>query len=140
VIRDGNLLRLPGHEIRLRGEEQTLADKIKALLRKSRFAPPDLKQIESDIGIGQARLREVIRLMEREKSIIRVAIDMYFLTDSVDEMKRSLREHFSKETQITPASVRDLFGTSRKYTIPLLEFFDREGITVRAGDTRRLRA
>jgi selenocysteine-specific elongation factor len=139
VVRDGNLLRLPKHEIRLKGEEHALAEKIKVLLRKSPFAPPELKQIENETGIAQGKLREVIRVMERERSIVRVATDMYFLTDSVDKIKRSLKEHFSKESQITPGAFRDLLGTSRKYTIPLLEYLDREGITIRAGDVRRLR-
>jgi selenocysteine-specific elongation factor len=140
IVRDGNLLRLPQHQIRLAGEEHALAEKIKVLLRKSPLAPPDLKQIENEIGIGQAKLREVIRVMEREKSIIRVTTDMYFLTDSVEKIKRSLRQHFSKDSQITPAGFRDLLGTSRKYTIPLLEYLDREGITIRAGDVRRLKS
>jgi selenocysteine-specific elongation factor len=110
------------------------------LLRKTPLAPPDLKQIESETGIKTVRLREVIRVMEREKSIVRVATDMYFLAESVDKVKKSLREHFSKEKQITPAGFRDLLGTSRKYTIPLLEYLDREGVTMRAGDFRRLKS
>jgi selenocysteine-specific elongation factor len=41
---------------------------------------------------------------------------------------------------MTAASFRDLIGSSRKYTIPLLEYFDREGLTIRIGDVRRLKA
>jgi selenocysteine-specific elongation factor len=55
-------------------------------------------------------------------------------------VKGTLYEHLSEKSDITPASFRDLFGTSRKYTIPLLEYFDREGITIRVGDTRRLKS
>ena len=139
VARDGSFLRLPKHEVRLKGAEQTLADKIKAALGKTPAAPPDLKQSESETGVGGARLKELIRVMEREKAIVRVAPDMYFLADSIEKIKGSLREHLSKQKQITPADFRDLLGTSRKYTIPLLEYFDREGITIRAGDVRRLK-
>ena len=39
---------------------------------------------------------------------------------------------------MTAASFRDLIGSSRKYTIPLLEYFDRDGLTIRIGDIRRL--
>jgi selenocysteine-specific elongation factor len=55
-------------------------------------------------------------------------------------VKRALHEEFSEKGDITPAMFRDRFGTSRKYTIPLLEYFDREGVTVRIGDARRLKA
>jgi selenocysteine-specific elongation factor len=139
MVRDGNFLRLPKHEVRLQGAEHSLAQKIKVFLAKSPVSPPDLKQIEAETRIAGPKLREVIRVMELEKSIIRVAPDMYFLTDSLETIKRRMREHFSKEAQITPASFRDLLGTSRKYTIPLLEYFDRQGVTVRAGDVRRLK-
>jgi len=139
IARDGNFLRLPKHEIRLKGEEQTVVARIKTALRRTPVAPPDLKQIEAEVGVNAAKLREVIRVMEREKSIIRVAPDMYFLAESIDKIRGSLREHLSKQNQITPAGFRDLLGTSRKYTIPLLEYFDREGTTIRAGDSRRLR-
>ena len=139
IARDGNFLRLPRHEVRLKGDEQTVVAKIKTALGKTPVAPPDLKQIESEAGVSSAKLREVIRVMEREKSIVRVAPDMYFLTESIDKIRRSLREHLSKKNQITPAEFRDLLGTSRKYTIPLLEYFDRDGTTIRAGDVRRLR-
>jgi selenocysteine-specific elongation factor len=139
IARDGNFLRLPKHEIRLKGEEETVAARIRTALRRTPVAPPDLKQIETEVGVSGAKLRDVIRVMEREKSIVRVAPDMYFLAESIDKIRRSLREHLSKQNQITPAAFRDLLGTSRKYTIPLLEYFDREGTTIRAGDARRLR-
>jgi selenocysteine-specific elongation factor len=55
-------------------------------------------------------------------------------------MIRTLREQVSVGSEITPAMFRDRFNTSRKYTIPLLEYLDREGVTVRIGDVRRLKA
>jgi selenocysteine-specific elongation factor len=139
VARDGNFLRLPSHQVRLKGDEQTIAAKIKRVLAKAPVAPPDLKQIEMEVGVSGAKVREVLRVMEREKSIIRVAPDMYFLADSIDAIKRNLREHLSRQKEITPAGFRDLLGTSRKYTIPLLEYLDREGVTIRTGDARRLK-
>jgi selenocysteine-specific elongation factor len=140
VVRDANLLRLPDHKIQLRDEEKGFVERIKALLGSNPLAPPELKQIEKEMGIGRARLSDVIRVMERERSIVRVATELYFLADCIDKVKRTLYEHLAEKSDITPASFRDLFGTSRKYTIPLLEYFDREGITIRLGDTRRLKS
>ena len=54
-------------------------------------------------------------------------------------VKRALREELGLQGDITPAAFRDRFGTTRKYTIPLLEYLDREGVTMRVGDKRRLR-
>jgi selenocysteine-specific elongation factor len=78
--------------------------------------------------------------MERERSIVRVSADLYFLADSIERVARTLREQWVDNREITPAAFRDVVGTTRKYAIPLLEYFDRTGITVRLGDTRRLRS
>ena len=66
--------------------------------------------------------------------------DLYFLQDSIEGVTRALRAELSERDEITPAMFRDRFNTTRKYAIPLLEYLDREGVTVRTGDVRRLKA
>jgi selenocysteine-specific elongation factor len=139
LIRDGSLLRLPTHVVRLREDERILADRVTALVGREPFAPPDLKQIEREIGVGRSRLGELLRVMEREQSIVRVSSDLYFTGGAIEQLKAALHRHLAGSGDITPATFRDLFGTTRKYAIPLLEYFDREGFTIRVGDTRRLK-
>jgi selenocysteine-specific elongation factor len=139
VRRDGSLLRLPEHAVTLADDEKRLAERIKSLLAVSPLAPPDLQQLERESGTGRAKLTEVMRVLERERSVVRVGADLYFLTESLDGVRRALQE-LSEKGDITPAMFRDRLGTSRKYTIPLLEYLDREGVTVRVGDVRRLKA
>jgi selenocysteine-specific elongation factor len=139
VVRDGSLLRLPDHVVRLRENEQGMAGRIRALLEQTPLMPPDVKQIERDLGAAPGTLGDVLRVMERERAIVRVSPDLYFLTASIDKVKADLRQHLSERSEITPATFRDLFGTTRKYAIPLLEYLDREGITIRVGDSRRLK-
>jgi selenocysteine-specific elongation factor len=140
LTRDGNLLRLPGHRVQLRDEEKAITEKIKKQLEKTPLAPPDLKEIEKAIGVGRGKLTEVIRVMEREKTIVRVATDLYYVRESVDKVKGALYKYLAEHNEITAAIFRDILGSSRKYTIALLEYFDREGITVRIGDARRLKS
>ena len=140
VARDGSILRLPGHRVQLRAEEKTLTENIKRLLGGNPLAPPELRQMEKDLGAERGKVAEVMRVMEREKSVVRVATDLYFLADCVDNVKAVLYKYLSENGEITAATFRDLLGSSRKYTIALLEHFDREGITVRVGDARRLKS
>jgi Elongation factor SelB, winged helix len=72
-------------------------------------------------------------------TVVRVAPDLYFLAEALAGVKSAIRDCLLKQNELTPARFRDLFGTSRKYTIPLLEYLDREGITIRVGDVRRLK-
>ncbi|MBI3049961.1 MAG: selenocysteine-specific translation elongation factor [Acidobacteria bacterium] len=139
VMREGNLLRLPEHRVALRSDEQEAADRIRDLLARSPLAPPDLRQIAAETGLDRSRLTQLMRVLERERLVVRAGGDLYFLRESVDGVTRRLREQFSEADEITPAMFRDCFNTTRKYAIPLLEYLDREGVTVRIGDTRRLR-
>ena len=140
VVREHSLLRLPTHQVRLQVEEQSVVDRLRALLAREPLAPPALKQIEEELGVARAKLAPVIRVMERERSIVRIAPDLYFLVESIETVKTNLRQHLLERGTITAAAFRDLFGTSRKYAIPLLEHLDREGVTVRVGDARRLKS
>ncbi|HEY1268807.1 MAG TPA: selenocysteine-specific translation elongation factor [Candidatus Binatia bacterium] len=138
--REGNLLSLPAHRVRLGVDEQSVTEKIKRLLGADPLAPPDLRQVEKEVGSDRSKIADIVRVMEREKAIVRVATDLYYLSDSVDKVRTLLYKYLSENGEITAAGFRDLLGSSRKYTIALLEYFDREGITVRVGDSRRLKS
>ena len=140
IAREENLLRLASHRVQLGGQEKSLMDKIKKLLGDQPLAPPDLKEIEKQAAVPRNRLNEVMRLLEREGAVVRITTDMYFLTSSIEQLRQTLRKYLTEKGEMTAASFRDLIGSSRKYTIPLLEFFDRDGLTIRIGDIRRLKS
>lgn len=140
IAKEENLLRLASHKVQLGGQEKTLMDKIKKILAEQPLAPPDLKEIEKQAAVPRNRLMEVLRLLEREGAVVRVTTDMYFLSSSIDQLRATLRNYLTQKGEMSAASFRDLIKSSRKYTIPLLEYFDREGLTIRIGDVRKLKA
>jgi selenocysteine-specific elongation factor len=98
-----------------------------------------LKEVEKQAGVPRNRLSEVIRLLEREGAVVRITTDMYFLASSIEQLRATLVQFLSEKGEMNAASFRDLIGSSRKYTIPLLEYFDRVGLTIRIGDIRKLK-
>ncbi|MET0692120.1 MAG: SelB C-terminal domain-containing protein, partial [Candidatus Binatia bacterium] len=58
----------------------------------------------------------------------------------IDGLRQTLKNYLLEKHEMSAASFRDLIGSSRKYTIPLLEYFDRNGLTIRVGDIRRLKS
>ena len=140
IAKEENLLRLTEHRVQLGSQEKTLMERIKKILGEQPLTPPDLKDVEKQLGVSRGKLTEVIRLLERDRSVIRVATDLYYLSSSIDQVRALLKTFLAEKSEITAASFRDLIGSSRKYTIPLLEYFDREGMTIRIGDIRRLKA
>jgi selenocysteine-specific elongation factor len=140
IAKEENLLRLSQHELRLGGQDKLLMERIKKLLGEQELAPPEVKQIEKDAAVPRGKLIEVMRLLERERSVVKVATDLYFLSSCVDNVRNVLSKHLAEKGEISAAAFRDLLGSSRKYTIALLEHFDREGLTLRIGDIRRLKS
>ncbi len=138
-VRDGNHVRLPDHRVELGAEEKSLSGKITVVLAKAPLSPPYLKEIEKALGVERPRLNEVIRVMERQGEIVRVTTELYYLKDSIDRIKSDLYSYFENHEEMSAATFRDILQSSRKYTIPVLEHFDRTGLTVRVGDVRKLK-
>jgi selenocysteine-specific elongation factor len=115
-------------------------DKIRNILAEQPLAPPDLKEIEKLAAVARSKLMEVLRLLERDGSVVRITTDMYFATSAVDQLRATIKTFLAEKGEMSAATFRDLIGSSRKYTIPLLEYFDRDGLTLRIGDIRKLKA
>jgi selenocysteine-specific elongation factor len=80
--------------------------------------------------------RELLHRMTREGRLVRISDDLVFLPEQIDE----IRGHLSAmPSPFTVAQFRDRSGLSRKYAVPILEWADREGLTIRRGDERHLR-
>jgi selenocysteine-specific elongation factor len=66
--------------------------------------------------------------------------DHVYRGEQLAEIRMRLVRTLRAEQRITASRFRDVVGTSRKYVVPLLEFFDATGVTIRDGDQRTLRA
>ena len=71
--------------------------------------------------------------------LVKVSTDLYLHKDAVDALRDALRTHFEAAKELTPGEWKEIVGASRKFTIPLAEFFDKEKLTLRVGDVRKWR-
>lgn len=108
-----------------------------ARLERAALEPPSV----SELAALSARpdIAAVLRVAASAGSIEPVERDRYYARTALEEFARALRAS-GESGDISVARLRDSLGLSRKFLIPLLEWADRKGITVRIGDTRRLRA
>ncbi len=139
LARDDSLLRLPSHRVSLGAEERQLAARAESLLAAAGFTPPDLREIEADLGVPRRRLIEILSQLEREHRLARIAPELYFARAPLERARELLAHHLSEHGEITAATFRDLIRASRKFSIALLDYFDRTGFTLRVGDVRKLR-
>ena len=87
---------------------------------------------QDELGLDE----EVIHLKLRESELVRISPDLVYLPDQIEQIKAILS---GLEEDFTVAEFRDAAGLSRKYAVPILEWSDKEGLTLRRGNVRRLR-
>ena len=135
----GEFLEWTGHKPRLSPKEQSARDELVKALGASPLMPPSPREAAQARGIDDATARAVTELLVEEGEIVKIAEDVYFHRDALEEARRRLRQLLEKEGSMTASSAKTVLASSRKYVIPLLEHFDREGFTMRHGDVRQLR-
>ncbi len=92
-----------------------------------------------ELDVNVRELRPVADHLVREGELVRVAAGLFFARDGMDDLRERLVRYLRKGGEIEPAEYKKLTGQTRKYTVPLMEFFDAEKLTVRRGNIRVLR-
>jgi selenocysteine-specific elongation factor len=139
LVREESVVRDPGHRVALDAAALGQAARLEALLAGAGFTPPDLRQLETSVGLPRRRIAELLGVLEAEGRVARIAPDLWWGRDAVAEATARLRAHCAAHGEITAAVFRDLIGASRKFAIAFLDWCDRTGVTVRVGDLRKLR-
>jgi selenocysteine-specific elongation factor len=139
LARRDSVVHVPSHRVGLDDGERRLAEAAERLLLESGLTPPDLRAIETQLAANRSRLNAVLTQLEREGRIVRVAPDLLFAAPAVERARALVRDHAVRHGDIDAATLRDLIGASRKFSIALLNYFDRTGFTIRIGDVRKVR-
>jgi len=140
VEADGPWLRLPGHVVKLTAGDERLWSRIKPLMQRERFQPPRVRDYAQALSAREDDVRQMLRRLAKMGQVIQVAPDHFFLRSTVVEMI-AIADRLaagSADATVTAGAFRDKIGSGRKVAIQILEFFDRAGVTVRHGDTRKV--
>jgi len=130
----GGLVRLAEHQVRLTPEQQQRVAALVADFERDPYNTPSAK--DCDLVIGQ----ELLAALLEQGRLVQLSADVVFLSETYAGMVQSIRQALDVKGKITVAEVRDMFKTSRKYALALMEYLDTQGITRRVGDQRVLRA
>ena len=128
IAEEGNVIRLPAHQIQLTQAQQGKMDAFLRSLTENPYAPPGDLIPEPDL----------LGLLIEQRQVVKVSNDVVFAVSTYDEMVGKVTSRIKAQGQITLAEVRDMFQTSRKYAQALMEHLDGEKITRRVGDGRVL--
>jgi selenocysteine-specific elongation factor len=129
----GSLVRLARHAVIFTPAQQKTIDTLLADLRRDPYNTPSYKDVLARVG------DELLAALIEQGLLVAVSADVLFDADTYRQMVDLLRAHLQSHGKVAVAEVRDLFTTSRKYALALMEHLDAIGVTRRVGDERVLK-
>jgi selenocysteine-specific elongation factor len=139
IVVDKELVRLASHRVILGEAQEELAKKMESLYQKGGLTPPTLKEAGTALRAEGTRLQEIIKLLTSQGRLVKVKEDLLFHHSVIVMLKDTLVAYLRQHREISVPQFKDLTQTSRKFAIPLMEYFDASRVTVRVGENRRLR-
>ncbi len=135
VVSQGHV-RLADHQPRLEGEDADSGAEVLKALEDAGGQGATVAELANRVPAGRAEA--IAEFYVRQDTVIRIGADRYLLRSVIDGMTSRTVAHLREAGEATPADLRETLGLTRKYLIPVLSWLDGQGITVRAGDVRRL--
>jgi selenocysteine-specific elongation factor len=132
-------VKLFSHTVDLSPERQAIADALEQVYLGAKHQPPSADEALEAQKLTRAADREMLQVLVDQDKLVRLKGDLFYHRTVLTHIEQQLRSHLEQQGELTAGEFRDLLQISRKYAIPLLEYFDNQRITVRMGDKRVLR-
>ncbi|RLC30680.1 MAG: selenocysteine-specific translation elongation factor [Deltaproteobacteria bacterium] len=139
LVSEEETVHLADHKISLGLDQQDIKKNILDAYIRGGLTPPYFKELAKQLDIDPARGREVLMLLVDEGPLIKVKEDLYFYNPAVEELKGRVIDFLKANEEMSTPQFKNIANVSRKYLIPLIEYFDSKNVTIRIGDIRKLR-
>jgi len=122
-----------GAEHALSGADAKLVEQVRARLTASGLGPPSPKELQGELGEG---VLEALEYLTFQGVAEKVTPELFVDGETLKSLETWIRRTLSNRPSLVVADLREAWGMSRKYSVPILEFFDKKGLTRRDGDVR----
>jgi selenocysteine-specific elongation factor len=133
IAEKGNSISLPEFSVQFPLQQQKIVDGLLRQFSVNPFYAPSIKDCIAAVG------EEIFNALVDNEIFVVVSDEVVYRKEDYQKQLEILRLHFEKDSNLTVAQFRDLIQTSRRYALATLEHLDVKGITVRVGDSRRLK-
>jgi selenocysteine-specific elongation factor len=138
VVLEKDKLRLPSHQISTT-DEKGLVKRVEGAVLKGGLQPPSPKELSEKWAEMEEEVRAIFEHLVHEGVLIRIKSDFYFHRVPFENLKEELVTFLKTHQEITTPQFKEMTKASRKYVIPLIEYFDQIKLTLRLGEKRVLR-
>jgi selenocysteine-specific elongation factor len=139
VVVERERVRLATHQVALDDTRERLLNELEAEFLAAGFQPPRVEEVFDKLKMGKGHDKELLQVLVDQGRAVRLKDNVVFHRSTLEKVASLLIQYLRNHREITPIDFKDLLGVSRKYAIPLLEYFDSQKITIRIGDKRVLR-
>ena len=136
LVVEGETVRSRAHRVVLQQDESAARTAIERAFQSAGLATPAVPEVLAKSGVEPARARSLLQILLRERQLVRVSEELVFHRSAIDQLRNMMAARKSQRFNVTV--FKEWTGVSRKYAIPLLEYLDREHVTRREGDERRI--
>jgi selenocysteine-specific elongation factor len=133
-----NSIGMVGYGPKLSKGQKVLLEELVATIRAAGLKAPSVDDLVKAAKKNKESVAELLELGSENGDLVKVSDDLYFHADVILDTRERLKEEIEKANGLTMSEIRQILDTSRKYAIPLCEYFDEIGFTVRDGDKRLL--
>ena len=139
IVTDRENIRLPDHRVSLQDDQESLRREIAEWYRQAGLAPPSLREVTEKFAQHKSQIGGILNVMLKNGTLTKINEDLCFDAQALQRLREDYKNRLLKDGKATPATFKELTGLTRKYIIPLMEYFDATKLTVRSGDHRLLR-
>jgi selenocysteine-specific elongation factor len=132
-------LTLAGQGPHLSKSEQQLLDQLLLWFRAGGINSPSASECITRAAKNKDAVRPLLALATSTEHLVAVAADYWLHADVEKEAREKVAAAIKARGPLTVSQIRELLGTTRKYAVPLCEYWDRVGFTERKGDQRWLK-
>lgn len=123
-------------QVKLTKNQQAVRARMVEAITASGLTPPTTKELATTLQQKPDAIEPLLHLSCEDGLLVKVSDELYYSAEAIERARRLCADELSKLGQATMAQLRDAWGVSRKFSVPLCEFFDAHHLTVRQGDLR----
>jgi len=123
-------------DISLSPSDNVLMDQLIKLVKDQGFETENLRDLATRLRTPVEKLRTLCSLAENQGELVQINQQILVHRQTIQNLLIQVEEHFKENRELTVTDMKNITGTTRKYSVPLLEFLDRNGHTIRVGDKR----
>jgi len=139
VVVERDRVRLATHQVALDDTRERILNELEAEFLAAGYQPPRAEDLFAKLNIGKGHDKALLQVLLDQGRAVRLKENVVFHRSNLAKAESLLVQYLRDHREITPIEFKDLLGISRKYAIPMLEYFDSQKITIRVGDKRILR-